>query len=260
MGHRCASRPGEVTTVRGRLDARARIAAVARGGRTRLVELRSDPPVALRETGPGVVHLVGTAGGPVPGDRVRLDVEVGAGAQLVLRSVAATVALSGDPDAESRWELRGRVADGGSLSVWMEPTVAAAGCRHRADTSVALAGSAMLRWREELVFGRSGEVGGRIRTTLRVELDGSALLCQAFEADGCDPLTASPAVSAGAKALGALLAVDPRWRESPPQALVLARSAVVSPLAGPGALVTAVSDDTATLRRLLDAGLAHLDG
>jgi len=55
------------------------------GGRLRLARLRAQAPLVLRPTGPGQVHLVGGAAGPLPGDRLCLDVEVGPGARLTVR-------------------------------------------------------------------------------------------------------------------------------------------------------------------------------
>ena len=46
-----------------------------------------------RQTGPGLVHLVGGAAGPLGGDDLRLDIEVGPDAVLCVLTVAASVAL-----------------------------------------------------------------------------------------------------------------------------------------------------------------------
>ena len=53
-----------------RAHASARAARV--GAETRLVELRSDPPLVLRAT-PAGLHLVGGAGGPLGGDELALE-------------------------------------------------------------------------------------------------------------------------------------------------------------------------------------------
>ncbi|MDX6338559.1 MAG: urease accessory protein, partial [Streptosporangiaceae bacterium] len=54
-------------------------------GRTRITVLRSDGPLALRETPLGV-YLVGTAAGPLGGYDLTLDIDVGPGSCLVIRS------------------------------------------------------------------------------------------------------------------------------------------------------------------------------
>jgi hypothetical protein len=71
-----------------RLTARAAVASRAdAAGRSRVTVLRSDGPLALRETPLGV-YLVGTAAGPLGGDDLALDIDVGPGACLMIRSAA----------------------------------------------------------------------------------------------------------------------------------------------------------------------------
>jgi Urease accessory protein UreH len=105
-------------------------------GRTRLTRLRSDGPLAVRETS-DAVYLVGAAAGPLGGDELELDLEVGPGARLTIRSAATTLTLPGD--GESRFTVRARVGEGGHLDFAPEPTVAAAGCQHRAISDITLA-------------------------------------------------------------------------------------------------------------------------
>lgn len=62
-----------------------------------------------------------------------------------------------------------------------------------------------------------------------------------------------PAGLAGHRALGQLLVVDPAFAGSPPTAAVLGEFAVVTPLAGPAVLVTALAPDALRVRELLDA-------
>ena len=77
--------------------------AVLRADGTRLTTLHGEPPLLLRPTGTAadgatVVHLVGGAAGPLAGDRLSLTVDLAAGANVELHSVAATVALPGRTD------------------------------------------------------------------------------------------------------------------------------------------------------------------
>ncbi|WP_460370693.1 urease accessory protein UreD, partial [Actinocorallia lasiicapitis] len=90
------------------------------GGRPRLTRLRSDGPIALRDTPEGL-FIVGAGAGPLGGDRLRLDIEVKAGATLRIRSVAAALALPGT-GGESRYTIDARVD--GHLDFAPEPTVA----------------------------------------------------------------------------------------------------------------------------------------
>nr|BFE34855.1 urease accessory protein UreD [Actinomadura rugatobispora] len=216
-------------------------------GATRLTRLRSDGPLALRET-PGAVHMVGAAAGPLGGDELELEVRVGPGARLVVRSVATTLALPGD--GESRMTVRAEVGEGGHLDYAPEPTVAAAGCRHRALARIDLAEGATLRWYEELILGRHREPPGRHISRFDVTAAGVPLLRHELRLD--DPAVhGSRAVLAGARAVGSVLLAGPGFTGTPPRT---GEGWAVLPLAGPGVLVTAVAPDSAALRRRLRAG------
>jgi len=235
-----------------RVRATAWITAKAGGG---LPRLRSQAPLVLRPT-QDAVYLVGAAGGPVGGDLLDLRIEVGAGAALRLRGVAASVALPGPDGAESVLTVTASVARGGLLEYLPEPMIVANGARHTTDVQVALASGAGLVLRDETLLGRHGERGGAYRTRLRVDYDGRPLLRHDVTADGTDEVSLGPAVLAGHRAHGTLLhagecAGGPR---APGHgALPRARPDVaVMRLAGPGVLVTALAADSLALRRLLD--------
>jgi urease accessory protein len=241
------------------MRATARLVAVAgEAGGTRMAVLRSQSPLVLRRTGPADVHLVGGAAGPLGGDELRLDIDVGPGAELRLRTVAASVALPGGDGSASRLELRARVAAGARLEWLPEPLIAAAGCCHVAAATVDLAAGARLVWREELVCGRYGEEPGDARLALAVDYDGGPLYRNALAVGPGAPGWHGPAVLGGARAAGSVLLVEPAWAEHPPAATVLGPTAAVLPLAGPAVLVTATAPDALTLRRHLDAGYRTL--
>ncbi|MBC6461304.1 urease accessory protein UreD [Actinomadura sp. HBU206391] len=233
---------------------RARAAVTAecdRHGRTRLTTLRSDGPLAVREAG-GAVYLVGAAAGPLGGDELELDLEVGPGARLAVRSVATTLTLPGD--GESRFTVRARVGAGGHLDYAPEPTVAAAGCDHRAVAEITLADGATLRWRDELILGRYGERPGRHTSRIDVILAGRPLLRHELRLD--DPgVYGGAAVLGGARAAGTVLLagaglVGPGLVGEP----VTGEGPAVMPLAGPGVLVSATAGDSSALRRRLCEG------
>ena len=234
------------------MRATARIVA-CRGldGSTRLPVLASQAPLVLRASG-SVVRLVAGAGGPLGGDALCLDVEVGDGARLELRSVAASVVQPDRAGQPSSVTLRARVGAGAHLSLLPEPTVICAGARHRAQTYVSLGLSASLLLREELVLGREGEPGGRVSALLHVDRYGWPLLRSTLELDGVDDAVSGPAVLGGARAVGSLLTVDPSWEDPaqrpPPWS---AEDAAGLDLEGPGRLVTALAGDALALRRLL---------
>jgi urease accessory protein len=245
------------------MRARARIAAVAVGsGGTRLAVLHGEPPLLLRRTGPpgGVaeVHLVGGAAGPLGGDRLSLRVDVGPGAALVVRAVAASIALPDRAGAESRVEVTASVASGGRLTWLPGPLIAATGCRHAAVTTVDVADGGWLCWREELVCGRHGEQPGDARLTGVVRLGGRTLYRQDLAIGPAAPGWDGPAVLGDARATGAVLVINPA--ESPqavpgaalPAAAVLGPTAALMPLAGPGMLATATGVDLRQVRERLD--------
>ncbi|ONH27040.1 urease accessory protein UreD [Pseudofrankia asymbiotica] len=124
------------------------------------------PPVLPTVT----MHLVGAAAGPLAGDQLRLDISVGPGVRLVLRSVAATLAMPGHGPGPSVMEIHADVAAGGALDLLPEPTVAVRGCRHRMVGRAVVAAGGWLRWREEVLLGRFGEPSGQVETDLRVDI------------------------------------------------------------------------------------------
>jgi urease accessory protein len=237
------------------MRARARVVAEADGrGGTRLARLRGETPLVLRRTGlhggRATVHIVGGAAGPLGGDDLHLEIEVGPDATLCLRTVAASIALPASSGAFSRAVVTATVAVGGSLYWLPEQLVAAAGCRHSTLACVELERGASLLWREELICGRHGEQPGQATVTTSVRYAGRALLRQSLAigpgADGW----AGPAVLGAAKATGSLLRVDPG--APPATAAVLGPTAVRAPLAGPAWLITATAADAHTLRGYLE--------
>lgn len=222
------------------------------GGRTRLSRLRSDGPLALRESG-GAVYVVGAGAGPLGGDDLELTIEVGPGACLDIRSAAASLVLPGRRAAVSRLTVRARVGAGARLGFAPEPAIAAAGCDHRAFADVSLDEGAELVWREEIVLGRHGERPGRYVSRFDVTACGVPLLRHELRVD--DDAT-STAVLGDAKAAGTVLLAGKNLTHEPYATEGLA----VLPLAGPGVLVTALAADTVRLRNLLERGRSAATG
>jgi urease accessory protein len=233
-----------------RLTARAAVATrLDARGRTQVAVLHSDGPLALRETPQGV-YLVGAAAGPLGGDDLALDIEVGPGSHLELRSAAGMLLLPGPQGHGSVLRISARVGPGGRLDFCPRPAVAVAGCDHRTRAEVELAARAALRWREEIVLGRHGEPSGRCASRLDVTLGGSPVY--RGELTVGEPATdASSAVLAGAGAAGGVLLIDAErtWAQA-----AVGDGLAVLPLAGPGVAVTATAPDAATLARRLDQG------
>ena len=240
------------------------LVAGARGApRTRVVNMRSKAPLKLRPTiasapEPWAAHaadyvrvcLAASAGGPVGGDRLRLDVLVGAGSSLVLTEASATLVLPGHDGAQSRLEVNVTVQEGGTF-VWLpHPVIAAHGCHHLTAVTVDLAPDSRLLLREELVLGRRGEPSGRLRQRLRVRRAGLPVLAQDLDLGG----DTSPAVTGRHGAVGSLLVVDPDLGQVAPA--LLPEDGALLPLAAAGAvLASGLSADSSALRTQLDHAL-----
>jgi hypothetical protein len=93
-----------------------------------------------------------------------------------VRSGAASYALPSPVPRPSQLTTRVAVGAGARLHWRPEPLVSVAGSEHGMDTDVALAAGAALVWWDELVLGRFGEPGGRLRTRLRVDRAGTPLV------------------------------------------------------------------------------------
>ena len=231
------------------------VAEVDSEGATRLTRIRSEPPLVLRATADGV-YLVGAAGGPLGGDEIALDIEVGPGADLTVRSAAASVAQPG-PGAGNPSVVRvtAHVAAGGRLRWLPEPTIAARGCRHHMEGTVTLGAGARLAWREEIVLGRHGEPPGSVVSRFTADAGGLPLLRHEVALGPDHPAADGPAVAGSARAVGSVLLVDPAWETCRPAPATLTPTAAVLPLAGPAVQVVALAADAIALRRALDAGV-----
>lgn len=236
------------------LRARAAIVAERSGTLTRLATLRSDPPVALRWAG-GAVYLAASAAGPLGGDEVHLDVTIGGGAELEVRSVAATLALPGPSPAWSTSTTVVSVGSDGDLRWLVEPTVAVSGCDHRTDTRIDVAPGAGMVWREEAVSGRTGEPGGSILQRLRIDRAGQPLLRTEHAVGPRWPGSTGPVGTGGHRAFGTLVVIGPAARRV--AATPLGRPALVAcaELADDAVVVWALAPTARALREVLDRAL-----
>jgi urease accessory protein len=215
------------------MRATARIGAEADPtGQTRLAVLSGEVPLLPRRTGPATVHLVGGAAGPLGGDRLRIEVEVGPGASLTVHTVAASVALPDRSGAESRTEVVASVAAGGCLYWLPEPLIAAAGCRHTAVTTVDLAVGARLVWRDEVVCGRHGEEPGDLTVHTTVRRGGAPLHVHELSVGPGAPGWTGAAVLGGSRAYGAMLLVGQEAPAGAATALRLSDEAVLLSVVG----------------------------
>ncbi len=255
--------PGEAAP-RG-VRATARIAARPDGrGGTSLPVLEGEGPLALRRIRGGAaearVMLVGAMSGPLGGDRLAVEADVAEGARLRVGSAAATIALPGPRKGEARYDVRITVADRGELHWTPEQLICAGGSELYVTTTVDLAATARLVLREEQVLGRAGEEPGRLGSRLAVRIAGRRVLDQELALGPGAPAAGTARPGSRDTAPSASCSSYGRSSGGAPCGARAGEGAAVLPLAGPAALVTAVAPDALRLRRLLDEGLARLDG
>jgi urease accessory protein len=199
------------------------------------------PRLVPAANGRARILLVQTIAGPLAGDQVHVEIEVGPEASLELGANAATLALPADVAA--RHALHVRLHEGARLAFLQEPVVLAAGCDFVSSSELELADGAAALVRDLVVLGRHAETTGRYRARFRCELSGRPLFHDAV-ALGAEN-AASPVVLAGARVYASLtlLGVEP---DAPPTAGELA-------LAGPGRVARALAADVPAARGRLAA-------
>ncbi|WP_433570754.1 urease accessory protein UreD [Streptomyces sp. CA-251247] len=239
------------------VHATARIVATRDG----LPVLAGAGPLALRRTRPALtqsrahsrVTVVGAMSAPLGGDRLAVEADIGEGARLDVDSAAATIALPGRGSEQAHYDVRLTVGEDAELRWLPEQLISVLGSDLRMHTRVDLASTARLVLREEQILGRHGEDPGTLTTRLTVRRSGRPLFDQELSyGSGAPAGWDGGAVLAGHRAVGQLLAVHPEWSDKPYETRLCGESAVLTPLAGPAFLVTAVAPDARQLRRVLD--------
>ena len=155
---------------------------------------------------------VGTTAGPIGGDDLQLSVHAEPGAVLVVGSAGASIVLPGPTDAISQLLIDVVVGERASLTWRPEPTVIAAGARHRAVTTIEVGADADLIWTDELVLGRHAEQPGSLSSRLVVDGPDGPIVRTGIEIG--EPGWDGPAVMGGRRALGQLLLIGApaeRW-------------------------------------------------
>jgi urease accessory protein len=205
----------------------------------------------LRKTA-GALHIVGSAAGPVGGDRTDLDVEVTAGATLVVRTVAAQLVFPGARGEPSHAATTAVVGPGATLRWLPEPVVAVRGADHRSDTRIAMAGDAVLVWRDIAVLGRHDEASGSLRQRLRVDRDGRPLVCNELQLGPAWPHASGPTGTGGRRVVATVLVVGGERADAQFTSSAAVRVGVCE-LATDAVLVTALADSVEDLAPVLAA-------
>lgn len=199
------------------------------------------------------VALVATSALLLAGDAVRIDVRVGPGAWLHVVETSGTVAYDARGGTAS-WDVTIEVAAGGIL-VWEGlPFVVAVGADVTRATTAELGTGATLLLRETLVLGRTGEVGGDLRSGMRCSLDGSPALVDDLRLDAS---RTAPGILGDERVVDSVLCLGMR-----PPATAPSPGRAHLDLDVPGALVRSLGRDahTGSLDAVWGQWLAHVAG
>jgi urease accessory protein len=198
-----------------RAQGRVSLVLAARPGGTRRIRSREEGSLRVRFPGACIgapeAVLVNTAGGIAGGDRFGVDLELEAGARLIVTTASAEkIYRSLGPDAVV--DVAAKVADGAEL-VWLpQETILFDRARLVRTVDVALAPTATLVFSEIVVFGRSamGEAvnHGYFADRWRIRRDGRLVFAENFRLDGAiaDRLKEA-AIANGRGAIGTLIMV-----------------------------------------------------
>lgn len=191
------------------------LGVAASAGRTRRAHVDEEGSLRIRFPNATSAEceavIVNTAGGVAGGDNFALDVDVGAGAELVVTGAAAEkVYRAIDTDAQMQVTLS--VAEGASLRWLPQETILFDRARLNRSIDVELAEGASLLLAEAVVFGRSamGESvqQGKLVDRWRVRRGGRLVFAETLRLDGeIAGLLAKPAVADGAVAIATVLLV-----------------------------------------------------
>ncbi len=221
------------------------------GGRIRC-DLSGDalvPRLVHRTHDTVQVALVARIALLLAGDDVRIDLRLGPGLSLEVIETAGTVAYD-MRGGKASWHLHADVGAGSSL-VWSgKPLVVSAGADVERRTDLTLAEGAVALVRESVVLGRSGEVGGDLRTSTYVDLGGQPLLCEELDLSRAE--RRAFAILHTRRCFDSLSLLGVRLADGPD----------VLQLAGPGSVARSITDHAheSSIDRLVTAGLAQLTG
>jgi urease accessory protein len=171
-------------------------------GRRARVRLRAGqvaPRLLSLDASGARIALLSITATLLAGDDVRLEVAVGPGAWLELVDVAAVVAYSAR-GGRARWTVDLRVGPGGTVTWHGLPMVVCEGADVARRIHAVLGDGAIVVLRDTVVLGRTGERGGSLLSSARVDLAGRPLLAEDLDltsADAAAPSTAPPRAEAG---------------------------------------------------------------
>lgn len=204
-------------------------AAARRPVRAELVVGGLAPRLIYRDVRSAHVALSAAQMLLLDGDRMDVQVAVGAGCTLRLEDIGGTVAYprrsretAGAPDTQ--WNITAQVETGGTLLWEGLPFVAADDADVVRSTDLQLGAGAVAVLRETLVLGRHGEAGGRIRSLMSIADETGPLLVEDTRIDGARP---APGVLGGHRVMDQVTAAGFR-PTIPPGDLLLEEPGAVS--------------------------------
>jgi urease accessory protein len=224
-------------------------AVIEAGGMVR--HLSGRPPLSLRQIRSddpscAALCLVGSAAGPLAGDELTLDLELGRNAQARLTATGAMLA-QGRAGQPSQVRTRVIVGEQSSLDADPGPLIVCAGSRVDVRLDIELAATSSLNWREVLVLGRVNEPAGAVRLDWNVVRGGRPLLRQRIDlSDVRKPPW--PGVLAGMRVMATELRVGPSVEAC---TVVGSATAVVQRIADNATLTTVLAQNAADASRAL---------
>jgi urease accessory protein len=225
-----------------------------------------------RQRGRLEIAMINTGGGVAAGDRVGVDITMGAGADATLTAPAAERIYGAGDEATAAYDLSLTLGAGASLHWLPQETILFNRARVRRRFEVDMAGDATLLLAETLVFGRhaSGEtaIEGAFRDDWRVRRDGRLVFAEAVRLDGAISETlglTAVAGKAGAVSTIVLVAPDAENRLERLRAALAPLDGVAGLNFGASAcggrlVVRALGRRSQDLRQLLEMALEPLTG
>jgi urease accessory protein len=213
--------------------------------------LRCSGAMSFRSTDWGV-WMVGTEAHPIGGDRLLVQLALGAECSAEIRSTSATVARRGPRDSSGQSSAVTVIlmGVGSSLDWFPEPGIAASGALHLSDTRITMREGSRLRWQEGFVVGRHGEEPGTWRSRLRVTVGNRPVLASENSAGPLAPGWLNRSVLGGARAVSTLVLIGPGcYPSASARTSAGSAQAVALPLGGGhGIQITAWGDDLGDCR------------
>ena len=160
----------------GRLSLQFEYDSAARRTRLHVIDQRQPLKVVRAfelDGGGALVHLHNLSGGVLAGDRLSLEVDVGAGATAQITSTSATRIYRSRPEEHhAEFVTRVRLRKSALLEYLPDPLIPFAGARYSQHTAVELSDGAGMFWWETLAPGREarGEIFSYDMVRLSFEL------------------------------------------------------------------------------------------